>query len=189
MAGGMRNLYAWQIVPHPRNMGGEPIRSSRTKALAGDILYNGYYPSEATVGSVVVEAAVDGTGAPMKTFAEHFRANAFFYDHYKDPDAVIGFAGLNHNSLNLTERNILKGMPGCNCKPRASSLAHCTCHAKPILEEDGGRLVYSMSKLRAVDKDWRSAILRGRKWEVLSSDMDIEAVSYTHLTLPTIYSV
>ena len=79
LAGGMRNLYAWQIVPHPMSsMGGEPIRVSRTKALAGDILHNGYDPSEATVDSVVVEAAVDGTGAPMKTFAGHFHANAFF---------------------------------------------------------------------------------------------------------------
>ena len=34
--------------------------------------------------------------------------------------------------------------------------------------------MYSMSKLREVDKDWRSAILGGRPWEVLSSDMDIE---------------
>ena len=176
LAGGMRNLYAWQIVPHPKAWGGEPIRSSWTKALAGDILYNGYDPREATVDSVVVEVAVDSTGAPMTTFAEHFHANAGLDpDHYNDPDVVIGFAGLNHNSLNLTERNILKGMPGCNCKARAFSLAHCTCHAKPILEEeDGRRLVYSMSKLREVDKDWHSAILGGRTWEVLSSDMDIE---------------
>ena len=34
--------------------------------------------------------------------------------------------------------------------------------------------MYSMSKLREVDKDSRSGILGGRKWEVLSSDMDIE---------------
>ena len=78
LAGGVRNLYAWQIVPHPQACSGVPIRSSRTKALAADILAAGYYPSEATVGSVVVEAAVDGTGAPMKTFAEHVHANAFF---------------------------------------------------------------------------------------------------------------
>ena len=31
-----------------------------------------------------------------------------------------------------------------------------------------------MSKLREVDKDWHSAILGGRTWEVLSSDMDRE---------------
>ena len=168
-------MYAWQIVPHPQASGGVPIRSSRTKFLVEDILRNGYDPSEATVDSVVVEAAVDGAGVPMKTFAEHFLANAFLYqDHYIDPDAVIGFASLNHKTLIVTERNILKGMPGCNCKPRAFSLAHCTCHAKPILEEDGARLVYSMSKLREVDKDWRYDILGGRTWEVLSSDMDIE---------------
>ena len=79
LAGGLQNLYAWQIVPHPMSsMGWEPRRVSRTKALVEDILSNGYDPSEATVDSVVVEAAVDGTGVPMKTFAEHFHANAFF---------------------------------------------------------------------------------------------------------------
>ena len=153
-------LQSWQIVPHPKNRCGEPIRTLKTKTLAGDILYNGYDPSEATVDSVVVEVAVDGTGAPMKTFAEHFLANALYCpDHYNDPNAVIGFAGLNHNHLIVTERNILNGMPGCNCAPRAFSPADCTYCAKPILEEDGARLVYSMSKLREVDKDWRSGIL------------------------------
>ena len=142
LAGGMRNLYAWQSVPHPQDRGGEPIRNSWTKALAGDILYNGYDPSEATVDSVVVEVAVDGSGAPMKNFSEHFHANVGLdTDHYNDPDVVIEFAGLSHNSLNLTERNILNGMPGCNCTPPAVSLAYCTCHAKPILEEHRGRLV------------------------------------------------
>ena len=169
LAGGMRNLYAWQIVPHPMSsMGGEPIRVSRTKALVEDILSNGYDAREAHADCVVVEAALDGAGVPMTTFADHFRSNVYiFQDHYKD-ESVIGFASLNHNTLIVTERNILKGMPGCNCNPRASSLAHCTCHAKPILEEDGRRLVYSMSKLREVDKDWCSAILGGREWEVLS---------------------
>ena len=175
LSGGMRNLYAWQIVPHPMSsMGGEPIKPPRTKALAGDILSNGYDAREAHADCVVVEAALDGAGVPMTTFADHFRSNVYiFQDHYKD-ESVIGFAGLNHNSLNLTERNILKGMPGCNCNPPVASLAYCTCHAKPILEEHGGKLVYSMSKLREVDKDWRYDILGGRTWEVLSSDMDIE---------------
>ena len=53
------NLHAWQIVPHPKNRGGEPIRTLRTKTLAGDIVYNGYDPTEATVDSVVVEVGLD----------------------------------------------------------------------------------------------------------------------------------
>ena len=71
-------LQCGQIVPHPKARGGEPIRTTRTKTLAGDIVYNDYDPTEATVDSVVVEVAVDGRGAPMKTFAEHFHANVFF---------------------------------------------------------------------------------------------------------------
>ena len=52
-------LQSWQIVPHPKNRGGEPIRTLRTKTLAGDIVYNGYDPTEATVDSVVVEVCLD----------------------------------------------------------------------------------------------------------------------------------
>ena len=54
-----RILFAWQIVPHHKNRGGEPIRTTRTKTLAGDIVYNGYDPTEATVDSVVVEVGLD----------------------------------------------------------------------------------------------------------------------------------
>ena len=63
-------------------------------------------------------------------------------------------------------------MPGCNCDPPAVILLGCNCHARPILEEQGGRLVYSMTKLRDADKDWHTAIMSGGEWEILSSDMD-----------------
>ena len=62
-------------------------------------------------------------------------------------------------------------MPGCNCEPPAPTLDACSCHAKPILEEQGGRLVYSITKLMAADKDWYNAIMSGCEWEILSSDM------------------
>ena len=113
-----QNLRCLQVVPHPKNRGGEPIRTARTKTLAGDILYNGYDPTEATVDSVVVEVDADGMGKPTRTFADHFQANVVFDpDQYIDRAAVIEFAGLSHNSKNLCERNIKHGMPGCNCDP------------------------------------------------------------------------
>ena len=54
-------LQCGQIVPHPKNRGGEPVRTLRTKTLAGDIVYNGYDPTEATVDSVVVEVGLDAS--------------------------------------------------------------------------------------------------------------------------------
>ena len=57
-----QNLMCWQLVPHPSNRGGEVIRSTRTKALAGDIFEVGYDPVEGTVDSVSVEVKVDSRG-------------------------------------------------------------------------------------------------------------------------------
>ena len=142
-------LQSWQIVPHPKNRCGEPIRTLKTKTLAGDILYNGYDPTKATVDSVVVEVGLDRSKKPLNDFRQHFHeSQKFDTDHYYDPDFVIEFAGLSHNSKNLCERNIKHGMPGCSCEPLAVTLEKCHCHAKPILEEKGGLLVYSMAKLR-----------------------------------------
>ena len=168
-------LHCWQIVPHPKNRGGEPIRTTRTKTLAGDIAYNGYDPTEATVDSVVVEVGLDASKQPLNKFREHFHAHQKLdMDHYFDPDCVILFAGLSHNSKNLCERNIQHGMPGCSCDPVATTLDNCNCCAKPILEENGSRLVYSITKLRTVDPEWYNAIVGGCEWEILSSDMDTE---------------
>ena len=168
-------LQSWQIVPHPKNRCGEPIRTLKTKTLAGDILYNGYDPTEATVDSVVVEVGLDASKKPLNDFRQHFHASQKFdTDHYYDPDFVIEFAGVSHNSKNLCERNIKHGMPGCSCDPVAATLDKCSCHAKPILEEKGGLLVYSMAKLRDADHDWHIAIVGGCEWEILSSDMDTE---------------
>ena len=92
-------LQSWQIVPHPKNRCGEPIRTLKTKTLAGDILYNGYDPTEATVDSVVVEVGLDRSKKPLKTFSNHFHeSQKFDTDHYYDPDLVIQYAGLSHNS-------------------------------------------------------------------------------------------
>ena len=137
--------------PHPKNRGGEPIRIARTKTLAGDIFYNGYDPTEATVDSVVVEVDDDPFGNPKSTFPDHFKFSVELKpDHYIDPAAVILFAGLSHNSLNLTERSVFNGMPGCACDPPATCLEHCTCNAKPILEEKGGKLKYSEGRFRLI---------------------------------------
>ena len=72
-------------------------------------------------------------------------------------------------------------MPGCSCDPVATTLDNCNCCAKPILEENGSRLVYSITKLRIVDPEWYNAIVGGCEWEILSSDMDTEEPEAAHI--------
>ena len=102
-------------------------------------------------------------------------------DHYVSRAANILFAGLSHNSNKLTERNILNGMPGCACDPPALSLDTCCCKAKPILDEFGGGLRYSMDKLEKADLDWYTSIVGGTEWEILSSAMDKEEPDAAHI--------
>ena len=176
-----QNLRCGQIVPHPSNRGGEPISTSRTKDLAGVVLCDGYHLTEATVDSVVVEVDVDPSGKPRSTFSDHFKFSVELEpDHFIDPDAVISFAGLSHNSLNITARNVFNGMPGFACDPPATCLEQCTCNAKPIFGEKGEKLRYSMNKLKKADSDWYTAIVGGTEWEILSRDMDKEEPHAAH---------
>ena len=56
-----------------------------------------------------------------------------------------------------------------------------TAMPNPFLEEKGGRLVYSMAKLKEADREWHIAIVGGCEWEILSSDMDIEEPDAAHI--------
>ena len=174
-----QNLLCWQVVPHPSNRCGEVIRTARTKALAGDILEAGYDPVEATLQLVAVEIDVDASGHPSTRFSEHFKKNAGMDpDHYYDPTYNVLFAGLSHNSKNLTERNMLHGMPGCACDPPAIAPTCCCCKASPILDD---KCRYSMIKLKEEDQHWYNAIVGGTEWEILSSDMDKEEPNAAHI--------
>ena len=72
------------------------------------------------------------------------------------------------------------GLSGCACGPPATCLEQCTCNAKPILDEKGGKLRYSMNKLKKADPDWYTAIVGGTEWEILSRDMDKEEPDAAH---------
>ena len=43
------------VVPHPRNRGGDPVKSLRTKELSGTILVDGCDPLEACGNAVAVQ--------------------------------------------------------------------------------------------------------------------------------------
>ena len=172
-------LRCTQVVPHPSNRGGEVIRTARTKALAGDILEAGYDPVEATLQLVAVEIDVDDSGQPSTRFSDHFKKNAAMDpDHYYDPRYNILFAGLSHNSKNITERNMSNEMPGCACDPPPKTFEECKCKAKPILNDT---FKYDMSKVKKADQDWYNAIVGGTDWEILSSDMDKEEPNAAHI--------
>ena len=70
---------------------------------------------------VAVEIDVDASGSPSSKFSDHFKANSGMDpDHHIDLEVCILFAGLSHNSKQLTERNMSNGMPGCACEPPAT---------------------------------------------------------------------
>ena len=174
-----QNLRCCQVAPHPKNRGGDVIRTVRTKVLTGDILYSGYDPTEATLDLVAVEVDQDDSGRDSTTFSDHFKSFAGMDpDHYYDPAYNIPFAGLSHNSKHLAERNLHGGMPGCACDPLPKSLDGCKCKAKPILDD---ALRYSMNKLKKEDPEWYNAIVGGTEWEILSSDMDKEEPNAAHI--------
>ena len=174
-----QNLMCSQVVPHPKNRGGDVIRTLRTKALVGDILDCGYDLVEATLDLVAVEIDLDDSGGASTKFSDHFKSSAGMDpDHYYDPSRNILFAGLSHNSKNLAERNLSNGMPGCACDPPARSLEYCKCKAKPILDDT---CKYSRNKLKKADPEWYNAIVGGSEWAILSSAMDIEEPNAAHI--------
>ena len=68
-----RKILPWLVVPHPKNRGGEPIKSIRTKELTGAIAEDGYDAVEANSNGVVVQEKPVVTGSSTyKTFQEAF---------------------------------------------------------------------------------------------------------------------
>ena len=171
-------LKCFRVVPHNDNRGGEPVRCTRTKSLAADICQIGFSREEAEASSVCVEVGKDNASK----YQDHFKANTG-----KDPDHYVGeiaaeYGALSHNTLNVACRNILFGMPGCACAETSAVAEKCSCTANGILEADEkGVLRYSMEKLRKADYEWFMFIEGGVEWEILSSDMDIEAPEAAHI--------
>ena len=50
-------------VPHPKNRGGDPVKSSRTVQLSGDLVKDGFDPIEADPNAVEVEQTPNAQGA------------------------------------------------------------------------------------------------------------------------------
>ena len=58
------------VVPHPKNRGGDPVKSLRTMQLNGTVAVEGYDPIEANCNAVAVEdkpAVAGGVGTTSRT--------------------------------------------------------------------------------------------------------------------------
>ena len=143
------------MVPHPKNRGGEPIKSIRTKELTGTIAEDGCDEVEANSNGVVVQEKPVVTGSSTyKTFQEAF-ADKLNCDpeiaEREDGGLVAKFASLSHGHLNVTFRNISAGKRGCECTEEPAVVGKkrkisCSCKNKPILDEHGN---YRMELLQA----------------------------------------
>ena len=104
-------------VPHPKNRGGDPVKSSRTVQLSGDLVKDGFDPIEADSNAVAVEQHPDAQAD------EGFQA-AFEKKILVDPDMaakvskICAIGGtLSHSHLNCCLRNMAVGARGCECPP------------------------------------------------------------------------
>ena len=72
---GNKQLLPWHVVPHPKNRGGQPCKSLRTKDLVATIVSAGFDSIEANANGVVVEQlpAVAGDHR-TPTFQKSFEA-------------------------------------------------------------------------------------------------------------------
>ena len=50
-----RVIYPLSVVPHPKNRGGDSVKSLRTMQLTGTLVVEGYDPVEANTNAVAVE--------------------------------------------------------------------------------------------------------------------------------------
>ena len=159
------------VVPHPKNRGGDPVKSLRTMQLTA-VIVDGYDSIEANSNAIAVEdkPAVAEENKP----AVFFFQTEFEKQVNPDPDMAAKGSGmvatmgsLSHSHLNCCLRNILCGKRGCNCVGRKV----CVCRSNVMFDEDGN---YNIERVRAHDEAWAQDCFSGLEWEVLSHKMDIE---------------
>ena len=159
-----------QVVPHPRNRGGDPVKSLRTMQLNGTLTVEGYDPIEANSNGVAVQerpAVAGGTGSSFQDdFAEKLKTDP---DMLERGEGIVAIAAsLSHSHLNCSMRNIIGGKKGCECPPENTK---CDCASCPILDDQGN---YSMAKLKSYDDARAKDCHSGLEWEMLSWKMDLE---------------
>ena len=167
----------FQIVPHPQNRGGDPVKSLRTQQIMYDILKDGYDPIDANSNGVLVEEKPAVAGGSERVLQEDFEKKIKV-----DPDIAqlcnlsqpARYGSLSHSHLNCCFRNILGNKKGCECSPTrggGAERAKCDCKYSPLLDDQGN---YTLERVRAHDGDWGRQCEGGLEWEVLSWKLDAE---------------
>ena len=102
------------VVPHPKNRGGDSVKSLRTMQLMGTVTLDGYDPVEANSNGVVVEQRPAVAGELVTVFQDDVASKL-----KTDPDmaerseGIVATAGsLSHSHMNCGMRNILGGNKG-----------------------------------------------------------------------------
>ena len=168
--GPKRVISPLSVVPHPKNRGGDPVKSLRTMQLNGTVTKEGYDPVEANSNGVAVEekpAVAGGTGSSFQEdFAQKLKTDP---DMLERGEGIVAIAGsLSHSHLNCGLRNIIGGKKGCECPQDRTK---CECASCQHLDDQGN---YSMAKLKVYDGEWAKDCHSGLEWEVLSWKMDEE---------------
>ena len=164
-------------VPHPKNRGGDGVKSLRTKQLTSSIARDGCDPIEGNSNAVAVEDHPDDPKF-QKRFQEQVKSDPHMCKKIGVSVAAIGT--LSHSHFNCAMRNMLDGQKGCECSTvvevdgvvvEEAQVEECTCGNKDICNKHGQ---YSMGVLRSHDVIWAELCETGILWEVLSHTMDIE---------------
>ena len=163
------------VVPHPRNRGGDAVRSMRTKQLTCFVAKEGCDPLEANNNAVAVMAPVPISSSDPSTPPKRSYQVLFEIQIKSDPDMVkkvddiSAVAGsLSHSNLNCSWRNMLGGARGCDC---ARPDGKCKCESSMVMDEDGR---YCMKLVEEHDKPWAELIHAGLNWECIHPKIDEE---------------
>ena len=163
------------VVPHPKNRGGDPVKSLRTLQLSGTIAVDGFDPIEAGGNAVAVEQdpSLGAKNSRWRSFQEQFeeqiKSDPDMADKIMGISALIG--SLSHGHLNCVLRNMVDGKNGCECAADIRGSGECKCPNSPIVNQDG---YYCIERLRVHDTEWANLCEKGISWEMLSHRMDIE---------------
>ena len=116
---GKRKVHPMLVVPHPKNRGGDSVKSLRTMQLTA-VIVDGYDSIEANSNAAAVEDKPVVAGNNTFLFQSKFAQQVL-----PDPDMaakslgmVATMGSLSHSHLNCTNRNIVCGKRGCNCVGR-----------------------------------------------------------------------
>ena len=126
-------------MPHPKNRGGDGVKSLRTKQLTSSIAHDGCDPIEANSNAVAVEDHPDKPSF-QKHFEEQVKSDPHMCKKLGNRPAVIGT--LSHGHFNCAMRNMLDGQKGCECSSAVvdangavieeAQVEECTCGNKDM---------------------------------------------------------